>query len=115
MPISESHSGTETVSTTEHSLTTDTSGPDADTTPGLYQAVLDLNNLASGDVYAFRIYEKVLSASTQRMVMEAIFTGGQSTPVWASPALVLLHGWDMTLLKVTGTDRSIDWSIRRVA
>ena len=31
-----------------------------------------------------------------------------------TPALVLMHGWDMTILKLAGTDRSIEWSIRQV-
>lgn len=115
MAITEAFSGNETVSTTEWSLTTDTAGPDADTSDGVFQVFLDLNALAAGDTFQFRIYEKVLAASTQRVVYEANFTGVQGHPVWVSPSLVLLHGWDATLDKIAGTDRSIDWSIRKVA
>lgn len=115
MAITEAFSGTETVGTTEHSLTTDTSGPDTQTDDGVYQAFIDLNALAAGDVFEFRVYEKVLSGSTQRIVYNATFANVQAEPVWVSPSLVLLHGWDMTLDKVSGTDRSIDWSIRKVA
>jgi hypothetical protein len=115
MAISEGFTGTETVGGTEWSLTTDTAGPDADTTDGVYQVFVDLNALAAGDTFRFRVYEKVLSSSTQRLVFEAFFTGAQAAPVWASPSLVLMHGWDMALFKVAGTDRSIDWSIRKVA
>jgi len=35
--------------------------------------------------------------------------------VFVTPSLLLIHGWDMTLLKVAGTDRAIDWSIRAVS
>lgn len=115
MAISEAYSGTETVGTTEWSMTTDTAGPDVDTTDGVYQVFIDLNALVSGDTFAFYVYEKVLSSSTQRLIYSATFTGAQGSPIWVSPSLILLHGWDATLKKIAGTDRSIDWSIRKVA
>lgn len=115
MAISELYNGTETVSTTEWSLTTDTGGPDADTTDGVFQIFLELNNLAAGDEFKFCVYEKVLSSSTQRKVYEATFVGAQALPVWVSPSLIMLHGWDATLIKVAGTDRAINWSVRQVA
>lgn len=115
MAITEAFTGTETVSGTEWSLTTDTSGPDAETSDGIFQAFLDLNALAAGDIYQFKVYEKVLSSSTQRLVYTAYFAGAQGAPVWASPCLILINGWDMTLKKLSGTDRAIDWSIRKVA
>lgn len=115
MAISEAFSGTETVSTTEWSLTTDTSGPDADTNDGVYQCFVDFNALAVGDIFEFALYEKVLGASTQRKVWTVQIAHAQSTPNWCSPSFILLHGWDMTLKKLSGTDRAIDWSIRKVA
>jgi len=115
MAISEAYSGSETVSTTEWSLTTDTAGPDADTADGVYQCFLDLSALAKGDIFQFALYEKVLGSSTQRIVFTVRFANAQSEPVWVSPSLILLHGWDMTLDKISGTDRAIDWSIRKIA
>lgn len=115
MAITEAFTGTETVSTTEWSLTTDTAGPDTETSDGIFQVFLDLSAVAAADVFEFRVYEKVLAASTQRKVFAARFADAQADPVWASPSLVLLNGWDMTLIKISGTDRSIDWSIRKVA
>lgn len=115
MAISEAFTGTETVSTTEWSLTTDTAGPDVETSDGVFQCFIDLNALAKGDVFEFKVYEKVLSSSTQRRVFAVRFANAQSEPVWVSPSLVLINGWDMTLLKISGTDRSIDWSIRKIA
>lgn len=115
MAITEAFTGTETVSTTEWSLTTDTAGPDVETTDGVYQCFLDLNALAKGDVFEFKVYEKVLSSSTQRLVFGVRFANAQTEPVWPSPSLILINGWDMTLKKISGTDRAIDWSIRKVA
>lgn len=115
MAISEAYSGTETVSGTEWSMTSDSSSIGAITTDGIYQAFLELNAVAAGDTFEFKVYEKVLSSSTQRLVFAATFSGAQGEPVWASPALVLIHGWEMTLKKLAGTDRAINWSIRSVA
>ena len=115
MAISEAFSGSETVSTTEWSLTTDTAGPDAQTDDGVYQIFLDVNTIAAGDVFTLTVYEKVLAASTQRKVFTATFANVQAQPNWVSPSLILLHGWDVALVKKAGTDRNIDWSIRKVA
>jgi len=113
MAISEAYAGTQAVDTTEWSCTTDTAGPDADTNDGVYQVFLDLNDMIAGDQLQIRVYEKVGSASTQRVAYEAILTGAQSQPVWVSPSLILLHGWDVTLDALAGTI-TVDWSIRKV-
>lgn len=116
MAISEAYAGSEAVTTTEWSLTTDTAGPDTQTTDGVYQVFLDLNALADGDVFRFRAYEKVQSTDTQRAFFSQDLTGTQGTEDnWVSPSFILLHGWDFTLLKITGTDRTITWSVRSVA
>jgi hypothetical protein len=116
MAITEAHTGTETVGTTEWSLTTDTSYDtgDARTTDGVFQVFIDFNALLVGDQYQIRLYEKVLSSSTQRIAEEWTVVGPLSSPIWVSPAFILLHGWDITLDKIAGTDRAIDWSIRSV-
>ncbi len=114
MAITEAFSGTEAVGATEHSMTTDTSGPDVETSDGVFQAFIDVSDMIAGDQLQILIYEKVLSSSTQRIVYESILTGAQSQPIWVSPSLVLLHGWDMTLDALAGTI-TVDWSIRKVA
>ena len=111
----EAFTGTQTVDTTEWSLTTDTAGPDADTTVGVFQAFVDLNALAAGDVFEFRAYEKVRTGDTQRLVYSARFTGAQAEPVWVSPTLILGVGWDFTLKKISGTDRAVNWRISEVS
>ena len=115
MAISEAFTNAATISTTEWSLTTSTSGPDAETADGIYQVFVELNALAAGDVFELKLYEKTTASSTQRLVYSCRFAGVQGAPVWASPSFILLHGWDVTLKKISGTDRSIAWSIRKVA
>jgi hypothetical protein len=114
MAITEAFAGTEAVSTTEHSLTTDTAGPDTETSDGVFQVFLDVSDMVAGDQLQIRIYEKVGSASTQRIAYEAILSGVQAYPVWVSPSLILMHGWDVTLDALAGTI-TVDWSIRKVA
>ncbi len=111
----EAYTGTETVGTTEHSLTTDTSGPDADTSAGIYQAFIDLSGMASGDGYLVRCYEKVRTGDTQRVVFSRQFDGAQSEPIAATPTLILGVGWDFTIVKTGGTDRTINWRISKVS
>jgi hypothetical protein len=113
MAISELYSGTENISTTEHSLTTDTAGPDADTTDGVIQAFIDTFDMISGDQLQVRVYEKCRAGDTQGVVYEAILTGAQSTPIFVTPALMLMHGWDITLDALAGTI-TVNWSIRSV-
>jgi hypothetical protein len=111
--VTEAYSGTEAIGATEHSMTTDTAGPDVDTTDGVFQAFLDLSDMVAGDQLQFRIYEKATSGGTQRVVYESIVTGPQAEPIWVSPTLILMHGWDMTLDALAGTI-TVNWSIRQV-
>jgi len=113
MAITELYSGTEAVGATEHSLTTDTAGPDADTTDGTIQVWLDLSDMVATDQLQIRIYEKVRSGDTQRIVYEAILMDVQAQPIWVSPALMVLHGWDVTCDALAGTI-TVLWSIRSV-
>lgn len=117
MAISEAFAGSETVSGTEWSLTTDTAGPDVETSDGVFQCFLDLNAVALGDTFEFRVYEKVQAADTQRVALIQTFSHAQGADaaIWISPSLILINGWDMTLKKTAGTDRTITWSIRKVA
>lgn len=118
MAISEAYTSAGlTVSTTELSMVSGTSTLQNITTDGIFQAFIDLSAMAAGDEFDFAIYEKVNSAGTKRRCFVATFANAQGTnnAIWVSPALVLMHGWDMTLDKIAGTDRSIPYSIRQIA
>jgi len=116
MAITELITGTEAVSTTEWSLATDTSydTADAQTTDGVFQVWLDLSDMVAADQLQIRIYEKVRSGDTQRIVYEAILSDVQQQPIWVSPSLVMMHGWDVTCDALAGTI-TVLWSIRQVA
>ena len=112
MSATQLYSGTTAVGATEWSCITDTSGPDTSTTAGTYQVFLDVNDMIAGDQLQIRIYEKCRSGDTQRVIYEAILTGAQGQPMWVSPALILIHGWDVTLKTLAGTAITVLWSIR---
>lgn len=114
MAIAQLYSGTKAVDTTEWSLTTDSAGPDADTTDGVFQVFLDVSDMVAGDELQIRIYEKCRSADTQRIAYQASLVGAQAEPLWVSPSLILMHGWDVTLDAIAGTI-TVLWSIRQVA
>lgn len=115
MPLNlAAYTGTEAVSTTEWSMTTDTAGPDVDTSAGIYQAVLDLSDMVDTDVLVFRVYEKARAGDTQRKTHEVVFRDAQGIPNWISEALTLGVGWDMTLVATTGTV-TVLWSIRKIS
>lgn len=115
MAITEAFAGTEAVGATEWSCTTDTAGPDVETSDGIFQVFLDVSDMIAGDQLQIRIYEKVQSTDTQRVVYESFLTGAQASPVWAAPSLVLMQGWDVTLKTLAGTSITVTWSIRKVA
>ena len=114
MAITELYSGTEAIGATEHSLTTDTAGPDVDTTDGVFQVWLDLSDMVAGDELQVRVYEKVRSGDTQRIAWQATLVGVQAQPLFVTPSLILMHGWDVTLDAIAGTI-TVNWSVRQVA
>jgi len=108
--------GVETVSTTEHSLTTDTAGPDSTTDDKGIMAFLDFSTLDDGDHFRVKVYEKSRSGDTQRQVGAPFdIKDGRSDPMLLIPLQAFLHGWDITVDKIAGTDRSIEWSLRAFA
>jgi hypothetical protein len=115
MAITAAYESSASIGTTEYSLPNASTTLTPITADGIYQLFLDLNAMAAGDQYELKLYEKVQSAGTQRVVERWTFDGAQGTPHWVSPTFILMHGWDMTLDKISGTDRTIGWSIRQVA
>src|SRR5688572_812266 len=100
------------VSTTELSLVSGTSSLQANTTAGFYQLFLDgVTNMAKGDEFVVKVKEKARAGGTQRIVFQARLSDAQSE-LFCTPPLTLLNGWDMTIQKIAGTDRSFDYSIR---
>ena len=102
-----------TIGTTEYFLASDSTAKTDQTDDSILQAWIDFGAMASGDQYRVRVYEKVNGAgATQRVIIESILTGAQSSP-FVSPALMVGEGWEVSVTKLAGTDRSIGWSLRK--
>lgn len=114
MAISEAYTNTASIGATEYSLPNNSTTLASITDDGVYQVFVDTGNMAAGDQYKLRVYEKVTAGGAKREIYAATLTGTM-TDNWVSPSLILMHGWDVTIQKITGTDRSFDWSIRKVA
>lgn len=101
-----------TIGTTEYFLASDSTVATYQTEDCVLQVWLELNNMTAAEQYRFKVYEKV-NAGTARVVYEAVYTGAQSR-LEVSPALIVGEGWEASLTKLTGTDRAIAWSLRKL-
>lgn len=111
MAWTEAYSGSATIGATEYSATTNSTTIAAQTAKGTYQVFIDASALVAGDLFELRVLEKVRSSGAQREVMSAS-VGGGGPALLCLPALMLGNGWDVTLRRVAGDDRTIEWSIR---
>lgn len=103
-----------TVSTTELSLISGTSTLQNNTTAGVYQLFVDgVANMAKGDEFVVRGYEKVRSGGTKRQYLKVVLSDAQSEPL-VLPPMTLINGWDFTIQRTGGSDRAFDTSIRKV-
>ena len=103
-----------TVGATELSVVSGTTTLATDTTDGVFQLWLDASNMAKGDEFSVRLYEKVLSGSTKTTFSRWTLLGVQDE-IFVTPTFVLMNGWDMTIQKIAGTDRAFSASVRQVA
>ena len=116
MPISEPYElDGVTVGSSELSIVSGTTTLQTITDDGVYQLWVDAGNMAKGDEFKIRIYEKVEgTGGTKKVVFVATLSDVQSE-LFVTPTLILINGWDMTIQKIAGTDRAFDASIRKVA
>lgn len=85
--------------------------------PGTYQLFVDgvAAGMAKGDDFEIVIEEKVeATGGGKRQIFSARLMDVQSQ-LFVSPMFNLMHGWDMTIRKVAGTNRNFDASIRKVS
>jgi hypothetical protein len=84
-----------------------------ETTPAIVHAFLDVSEVTAGDSFRLRVYETI-DGSDPLVVYEATIVGAQPGP-YVFPALVLCNGYEYSVQKLAGTDRTIAWSLRTVA
>ena len=115
MAVTAHASGTQTATIgTEHFL----SSPNV---AGVFELLLDLNALASGDVLEVRIYKMVLTAGTSRPALIEVFADAQpadgkvaiSEPV--SNELTDTNAVRFSIKQTQGTGRDIPWVVLKHA
>lgn len=104
-----------TVGASELSIVSGTTSLQTITDDGIYQLWVDPGNMAKGDEFRVRLYEKVEGTGGTKKVFAQWLLLGVQTEVFVTPTFILINGWDMTIQKITGTDRAFDASIRKVA
>ena len=104
--------GTATISTTEYYLASASTVKTDQVDDCLLSVWIDFGAMLAGDQYRVKLYEKATAAGTQRSFEIGIVTGAQTFP-WVSPALFVGHAWEVSVTKLAGTDRSINWSLRK--
>lgn len=104
-----------TVGATELSIVSGTTSLQTITDDGVYQLWIDAGNMAKADEYRIKLYEKVEATGGTKKVFAQWTLLGVQAEVFVTPTFILMHGWDMTIQKIAGTDRAFDASIRKVA
>lgn len=102
--------GSASISTSEYFLASNSTTATYQTTDAVMQTFVDLTNLAAGDQFRVRVYEKI-NGATARTIYDATFTGAQAESC-VTPRVVVGDGWEVSVQKIAGTDRTIPWSIR---
>lgn len=102
-----------TVGATEYSIVNNSTTIASLTTVGSFCCTVDPVNVAAGDEFELALHEKVRSGGTQRRtVLQRIVP---QSGIIQTITFQLGHGWDFTLKKITGTDRTFDITIRGYA
>lgn len=106
--------GTTTVGSTEYFLASQSTTATYQTAKLAIEVWLDLNAMAAGDTFVLKAYEKV-NGGTARVVSSTTYTNAQTVPNKRVEIGLVGEGWEISLQKTAGTDRSILWSLRQVA
>lgn len=102
-----------TIGSSEYSMPNGSTSLTPITVDGIYQLFMVISACTYADEFEVKIYEKVTSGGTQRTLEQRFSFNSDNTIVL--PAKIFVHGWDMTVKKIAGTDRSVSYSIRKIA
>ncbi len=108
MAVTSVGSGTQTATLdTEHTL-------DTETTAGVYVLVVNMYNLANGDVVILRIKTKAVSAGTSRLAYSATYANIQSELIKYSVPVPIDTEIICTLEQTDGTGRDFEWNLLKL-
>src|SRR3990172_1510353 len=102
------------ISTTEYSFTNNSTTIATQTTKCVIEVWIDFVNMVAGDEYLVALREKVVTGGTQRKMTIANPIGVQDRPLVWSSSFIVGVGWDVTVQLITGSARTVTWSIRGI-
>lgn len=71
-------------------------------------------NMAKGDEFKWRVYEKASTGATKRVFYDGTISDAQAQPL-ITPSFLLGIGWDITLQRTAGSNRAFHWGIKQVS
>lgn len=83
----------------------------ATTSAGTWQALIDMTNLAAGDVVEIRQYTKTLAANAYVVEYLRTYRNAQSEPAVRFPACPSPESFKITLKQTAGTNRVFPWAV----
>lgn len=105
MAIAVTHYGTLTATTGEQTLGAE------ETTANTYVCMVDLLNMAAGDVVLIRAKVKTLTGSTAAVYFKATYANAQVAKVVQTPPIPSPHSVTFTLQQPSGTARDFPYSV----
>lgn len=103
--------GSATISTSEYYLFSASTSLTSQTTSAKISGWIDFVNMTAAETYDVKVYEKV-NAGTAKLAFTNRLIGVQSELYWV-PEFWAVEGYEISVTKVAGTDRSILWSLNR--
>ena len=102
------------IGTTEHSLpaNTEVGVPTSQSDTCQVQTWLKVDSMAAGDEFLVQLYEKVIAAGAQSVIDSWRLVYPVDKLVISG--IIVHNGWDITVKKVAGSDRTVEWSLRKV-
>lgn len=104
--------GSAVIGTVEFFLASNSTTKTDQTDDAIHQDWIDFGAMLALDVYEWRLLEKV-NLGTQRVVIVGRVVGAQGSPCVIT-GFVLAEGWEIGVRKISGADRTISWSLRKV-
>lgn len=82
---------------------------------GIYEAVIDLTNMAIGDVLVVRMYIKVLSGGAYVQNGLEVLEGAQTVPSIYALRRTVINGFKLTIQQTAGVNRDYDYCVTKQA
>lgn len=100
------------IGSTEYFLASDSTSASYQTTDCIMQAQIDFSAMTAAEQYEVRVYEKIDGTNARLLFPVATLTGVQSN-AYVIPAVIVGSGWEVSVKKIAGTDRTIAWTINK--